>query len=96
MATVGTRIRLFECIFACGLRVGAVRNAIGASEDRWYHLRVGRATWTEQEVQALERVFRPFGLTRLDLFDKNTEILPLNRRRRAKGTVKRPPEGSAA
>lgn len=79
--------RIDEAIQECGLRVSAVRSALGATADHWFDLRHGRAAWNEEEVKSLEAVFSRFNLTRADLFDDPSVILPLGRRRRSKGTV---------
>ncbi len=90
-------VHVFNVIQELHIQHEWVRSVLGVSEDRYFRLRRDKVLFTQKEVRELAKAFRhTYGIDSRRLFDRDAEILPKGRVRRAKGTVTRPPEGSAA
>ncbi len=70
---------------------------LNISTQRYGRLKRGEVLFDAEERDKVIAAFRAtYHVPKTRLFDRNPEILDYGRRRRAKGTVTRPPEGSAA
>lgn len=68
---------------------------LGVSRFRYRKLKQGLVLFTREEANRIVEAFKEvYGIEGHELFDWDAEILPPNRRRRAKGTLTQ--KGSAA
>lgn len=65
---------------------------------RWSRIKAGLHLFRFEEAERLVEVFSqaPYNVPRHEIVEFGADVLPARRQRRAKGTVKRPSEGSAA
>jgi len=81
-------VNVFEVIEEMHIDPVWARAILGISANRYSRLRHGTVLFTYEEVEKLAKAMREiYGVSRRRLFDKDADILPPGRRRRAKGTV---------